>query len=333
MKIAKFLFFLSISVTSYGKEPISIPNCDDLTKSLEQIQECANQGDYFMQYNLGVMYRDGINVSRNDQKSFYWLNKSAEQGFAAAQVNVGQLYELGIGVKKDPKEAFYWTYKAAMQNELAAVNNLGTYALKGFGTERSVERAVKLYRLAAENNFSDAQLNLASLYFLGIGVEKNLSKAIFWSEKSAHNGNAMAMAQLGIFYRYNKQYDKSFQWTDKSAKLNNPMAQANLAYLYSFGDGGKKDQQLAKVFLNKAISQNNKYANAIIGSIYETGNNIFLKNEKESIKFYLKSANEDVLEAIIALYRIYSKGTKEIPQRSSKCPILVRKGERKRIYP
>jgi len=49
------------------------------------------------QHNIGVLYRDGMGVEKNDTEALAWFQKSADQGYAKAQLSLGQLYEKMAG--------------------------------------------------------------------------------------------------------------------------------------------------------------------------------------------------------------------------------------------
>ncbi len=364
----KFIFILLLCncFSSFGSELISIEGCDNLNMPFPKLEICAEKGDYFSQYNLGVMYRDGINVDKDSNKAFHWLTLSANQGFDKAELNLGQLYELGIGTKINSQLAFEWTYKSAMQGELTAVNNLGTYCLMGFGTEKNINRAIELYQLAAKNGSAEAQLNLGTLYFFGYSIPKDTERALFWVKQAAKQEHAQGMALLGVFYRELNEYSESLYWSQKAAEKGNALAQANLAYLYSFGKGVTVDKKNAELWLKKAIEQNEMSADVVIGSIYETGNTVFPKDENNALQFYLRAAekgdaaaqnnvgrllinrsSEDKLaiswfqkaaynnisEAMYALYQIYSKGTKDIPKDPEKANYWLEKAQKNGFLP
>lgn len=291
----KFIFILLLfnSLTSFSNELISIKGCDNLGIPFSALENCAKKGDYFSQYNLGVMYRDGINVAKDSNKAFHWLTLSAKQGFDKAELNLGQLYELGIGTKINPQLAFEWTYKAATQGELTAVNNLGTYCLMGFGTQKNINRAIELYQLAAENGSAEAQLNLGTLYFSGYGIPKDVDKALFWVKQAAKQEHDQGMALLGVFYRELTQYSESLQWSRKAAEKGDGAAQNNVGRLL--------------------INRSNE--------------------EKQALNWFQKAADNNISEAMYALYQIYSKGTKDIPQDQEKANYWLEKAKQNGFVP
>lgn len=56
-------------------------------------QELANQGDAIAQYNLGLLYQQGLGVISDNNLSRYWLAMAARQGLAGAyaQINPANL--------------------------------------------------------------------------------------------------------------------------------------------------------------------------------------------------------------------------------------------------
>ena len=65
----------------------------------------AQQGHSDAQYNLGVCYRNGYGVVKDDKEAVRLYTLAAQQGHSDAQINLGVCYRNGYGVVKDDKEA------------------------------------------------------------------------------------------------------------------------------------------------------------------------------------------------------------------------------------
>ena len=61
------------------------------------------------QFNLGVMYENGLEVTHDYKEAFKWFNLSAKQGCADAQNNLGVMFENGLGVVKIMHKPFTGT--------------------------------------------------------------------------------------------------------------------------------------------------------------------------------------------------------------------------------
>lgn len=68
----------------------------------------AERGEPYAQYNLGVLYDNGLGVPRNFDLALLWYKKAASQGLADAQYMAGRFYGNGRGVKQDPAAALFW---------------------------------------------------------------------------------------------------------------------------------------------------------------------------------------------------------------------------------
>jgi TPR repeat protein len=64
-------------------------------------------------YQNGLKYERGDNVSVNYQTAMDWYRKAADAGYPQAELSVGILYMAGRGTPKDPKQAVEWFRRAA----------------------------------------------------------------------------------------------------------------------------------------------------------------------------------------------------------------------------
>jgi TPR repeat protein len=83
----------------------------DYKTAFNEWKPLAEQGDAYVQFNLGVMYENGYGVLKDYKEAVKWYRKAAEQGHAKAQYNLGAMYANGEGVLKDLSKAKYWIKK------------------------------------------------------------------------------------------------------------------------------------------------------------------------------------------------------------------------------
>lgn len=183
---------------------------------VEALTTEAQAGNAEAQYGLGLVYRQGKQVPKDEDQAARWLKKSAEQGYALAQRDFGlmvvhqtpvqgeqwlrraaergdaeaQLW-LGVGYEQswfgnnDPQEALKWTKKAAEQEQPDAQCVLGQKYEDGDGVEQNYALAAKWYRKAADHapnlgGAGQARNRLGQLYLKGEGVDKNYVQAYLW---------------------------------------------------------------------------------------------------------------------------------------------------------
>jgi TPR repeat protein len=81
----------------------------------------AQKGEAVAQYNLGIMYENGLSYVAQDYKeAARWYLLSAEQGNADAQFVLGDMYAEGRGVPQDyVRSHMWWSFSAALGDETA----------------------------------------------------------------------------------------------------------------------------------------------------------------------------------------------------------------------
>ena len=85
----------------------------DYAIALREWEPLAKQGDAFMQYLVGSIYRQGQGLPQDYKTAVKWYRLAAKQGYASAQYNLGWMYKNGDGVPQDYKTAVKWYSLAA----------------------------------------------------------------------------------------------------------------------------------------------------------------------------------------------------------------------------
>lgn len=154
--------------------------------------------------NLGLLYRNGLGVKRDDKKALKYFEKAVKLGSAAAMTSVGAFYRDGRAVDKDNKMAFKYFKSAAKLNDPQGITNFGLCFLEGTGVNKDGTKAVRQFKRAVQLKDSDAMFNLAQCYFQGNGIAKNKAKAIRLLKKASKNGHKKARRQLSNLSKYNR---------------------------------------------------------------------------------------------------------------------------------
>ena len=108
----------------------------------------AKEGNADAQFNLGVMYEQGIGVTKNEKEALVWYGKSALQGNSGAQFNLGVLYENGRGTVVNFVKANDWYRKASVQGDGLAIGNLGMLYIRGQGVKENKVAGIALLLLS-----------------------------------------------------------------------------------------------------------------------------------------------------------------------------------------
>ena len=107
---------------------------EDYPTAFRILSQLANEGNAQGQFDLGLLYFNGLGVPKNDVEAVNWCRKAAEQGLAEAQASLGAIYQKALGgVLKNDVEAVKWYRKAAEQGDAYAQADLAAMYYEGLG--------------------------------------------------------------------------------------------------------------------------------------------------------------------------------------------------------
>jgi TPR repeat protein len=121
----------------------------DLPLAYKEFLAAAQAGHADSQFNVALMYEQGIGVGKDEKEAVVWYGKAASQGHAAAQFNIGVLYENGRGTEIDFAKANEWYRKASVQGDALAIGNLGMLYVRGQGVKANKVAGVALLLVSA----------------------------------------------------------------------------------------------------------------------------------------------------------------------------------------
>jgi len=174
----------------------------DYQRAFREWKAAADAGQAEAQFDIGVLYAQGLGVRRDLTEAFRWYQKAANQGNAAAEFALGQMYARGWGVPRDQADALRWFQMANAPDADGPPTDWTV--IEGYGTNQDPKQAAYWYRLAAEKGHPEAQFNLGRLYASGKGVEHDEEQALRWIRAAASLGYAPAQADLGARYASGK---------------------------------------------------------------------------------------------------------------------------------
>ncbi|WP_229736629.1 tetratricopeptide repeat protein [Bizionia arctica] len=131
-----------------------------MPQAFQDFLAAAKEGHADSQFNVALMYEQGLGVSKNEREALFWYENAASQGNMGAQFNLGVFYENGIGTDIDFLKANDWYRKASVQGDGLAIGNLGRLYIRGQGVKENKKAGVALLMVSAtidkspENNAS-----------------------------------------------------------------------------------------------------------------------------------------------------------------------------------
>jgi uncharacterized protein len=170
----------------------------DYQTAYREWKAAADSGVAEAQFDLGVLYAEGLGVSRNKTEAAKWYKMAADQGNSQAEFALGQMYSLGWGIPRDEADAMRWFQMANSPDSDGPPTDWA--AVEGYGVEQDQTKAAYWYQLAAEKGNAEAQFALGRLFATGKGVKHDEEEAQRWIRAAASQGYAPAQAKLGSRY-------------------------------------------------------------------------------------------------------------------------------------
>jgi TPR repeat protein len=143
----------------------------------------ARIGDPAAQYDVALMYANGVGVGKDIAQAFAWTKASAEKGHTVAQYLLGSAYSSGLGAPKDLQKALFWFVRSYEHGNDKAALKLAKVL--------SVEQSALAFQFlieSAEKGVAEAQLAVAESYANAVGVEQDGRLALEWYRRAAGQG-------------------------------------------------------------------------------------------------------------------------------------------------
>jgi len=270
----------------------------DHKTALRILKPLAESGNPVAQFNLGVSYRRGAGVAKNDVLGVQWYTKAAKQGHTIAQFNLGTIYYQGSGVPKNRSTAVKWFTLAAKDGNHGAQKVLRVMNAVALDNARKgdFENALSLWKPLAENGHTNGQMNLGHMYSNGDGVEKDLEAAFSWYLKAAKQDILHGQFMVGTMYidghGIKKNLKEGLNWIGRAARKGHSDSQLRLASLFILGEEVKTNITNALFWLYAAHFEGNAGAQELIKPI-----------EKEIPKEKLDTIKKHVRECVNNKYK------------------------------
>lgn len=168
-----------------------------LKGAIKEIEDHAFNGVPEAQHDLAAIYTAGHgDVKQDYTRAAAWFRQAAAQGVANANYNLGVLYHQGLGVEQDMGQAISWYENAAALGHPEAQYNLGIAYIEGIGVKYDPYLAAAFFTSAASQGITEAAYNIGLIYENGLLGKPEPDKAIMWYKTAADKGNPEARQAL-----------------------------------------------------------------------------------------------------------------------------------------
>ncbi|UDF03842.1 hypothetical protein [Asticcacaulis sp. AND118] len=148
---------------------------------------------------LKAMYESAaMALKANDAKAVEAMRTVADMGYPAAQYEMSVMYDEGIDglVVADKVQARRWAGLAAQGGHPSAMYNFGLMNYTGQGGPVDYNAAASWLRKSAEYGVRDGQFGIGVMYMQGQAVAENAPEAYKWLSIAARNGDTEAESML-----------------------------------------------------------------------------------------------------------------------------------------
>lgn len=256
----------------------------------------ARIGDPAAQYEVALMYANGVGVGKNVSQTFSWTKAAADKGHCAAQYLLGSAYFGGLGTPRNEQKALFCFLKAYENGSEKA-----SFKLAKILATQQPALAFQFALDAAERGLPEAQFSVGERYAAGIGAEVDRWQAKAWYQRAAEQAYAPALYALGQLQEQDRPDPEGLveagQWYRRAAKVGHPGAQVALDRLDAAGYGrqslkprpGGRERRIADSRWSQYAAHGRMDDFYHLGLLYEAGHSVE-RNLKQARAWYKKAA-------------------------------------------
>ena len=179
---------------------------NDRAKAREWFQKAAEAGDGTGLDGIGVIYAQGLGVTKDFAQAQHWLELGAQAGNSQSMRNLCHLFSVPDGGLQDFGKARDWCEQAAAAGNGLAMEDLGIMSEKGTGVPQDFAKAREWHDQASAAGEDRGSRNLAILLDNGRGGPVDYPRAAQLLLAAARAGNAEALRELrGTVAKWNPQ--------------------------------------------------------------------------------------------------------------------------------
>src|SRR5947207_960160 len=113
------LFVVNAAFAGPFEDAIAAGHRGDYSTAIKLLRPLADQGDVVAQFNIGISYKNGFGVPKDEGEAIKWFRKAGDRGYANDQNSLAVIYE----TSKQYAKAAFWYRKAAQQGFTRAQNS------------------------------------------------------------------------------------------------------------------------------------------------------------------------------------------------------------------
>lgn len=282
----------------------------------------ARIGDPAAQYDVALMYANGVGVAKDLEQAYAWTKSAAEKGHTQAQYMLARAYHQGLGTAADVRQAMNWYRRAAEQGNGKACLHVAMLL-----AEPQPQAAFQYALEAAQKGLLEAEFLVGEYYRKGVVGAPDIEQAYRWYLSAAQKGSARAQHAIACALELRKTRDQDYRstldWYRMAAAQGMPAAQLALERLDNTGQGrgevsartpkrmANKERRLADARWVQFASKGDAEDFFHLGCMFERGVAVE-KSIKQARLWLQKAAERGHVEAMVLLARSCQASAPEI---------------------
>ena len=226
-------------------------------KEIEQLKEVmrelANSGFPYDLYNCGNLLFKTAMTREDYREAFTYLTKASELGWTDSNILLAQMYREGLGVDRDIEKSTGILESAAEHGNTKAMVLAANGFLEGRYYPRDLERAFKWFMRSALTGNPKSQYQVAIMLSAGQGTEKDEKKANEWfirySSTMVNDSRRIALDTMRKRHMDDPRANDILKAASMSYDVN---SMVTLATRYETGRGFKKNHDAYVDLMGKA---------------------------------------------------------------------------------
>ena len=178
-------------------------------------------------YDLGVIYRGGIEVTLDVDKARTYFKQAAEDNHPPALTALGDLLQETAPLPKPYLEIASYYHEAALLGEPRAMFRMGRLASYVLPEKASIKSPFEWFLAAHRSGYADAAQEIGKIY----EQRGDYKEAYFYYLKASDAGNSEAKLALSDFYTFGRgvsmNQEKGFVYLSEAAESGNVVACLN----------------------------------------------------------------------------------------------------------
>ena len=274
----------------------------DREEAFSFFKKAADKNYPNAQYQIGIMFRDGVGTKRNPVEMEKYLTFAANQGHMGAITTLSDLYLQGKILPKNEQLSFKWTLIAAKLGNAGFMFKVATMYREGTGVGKNPSESEMWFKRFTQSTLFWHYIWAADLCKTGI-FESELDTCDCYEQASLTN-NPMAVNNL-LVSNFSKGQDISpcIEQLKELADLGNVDAIKRYANLYFDGVFVKKDYSIAYDYYKKASTLGDIWCKMRTADM-EYDEKYALNEHADASRSYLEMADMANVNAIVNLINI-----------------------------